>query len=280
MEKQQPEIYFANRGEAFKNMIRKVLSKSKLKPHYIDLLTDDQSMKLYAQAFTHTSVNPNKNYEFLETLGDQIANTSIVWYLSRRFPQINCEAGVKIISRLKINFVSKEYYFNFAQGWGFWPFISADENIRNNEMKATLEDVFEAFFGATTTLLDSRVRLGVGYPICYNIIENLFNKMDISLKYEDLFDPKTRLKELFEYKKFNIGTIDYTSDVIDRFHYARAVQKIRGRNIIIGKGSATKKAPAEQKAAKQALAYMKRKGFEKPVSEAYKMFCLPSQFKI
>jgi dsRNA-specific ribonuclease len=120
--------------------------------------------------------------------------------------------------------------------------------------------------------------LGVGYAISCNIIQSLFDKIDISLKYEDLFDAKTRLKELFEYKQFNIGTFKYTVEVIDRIQYARVVQKVGGRKIVIGKGSATKKAAAEQKAAKQALAYLKRRGFEKPVSEGYKMFCLPSQF--
>ena len=45
----------------------------------------------------------NENYEPIEILGDSIVNCCIVWYLSRRFPQLNCQDGVKIIARLKID---------------------------------------------------------------------------------------------------------------------------------------------------------------------------------
>lgn len=283
MQKQQPEIYFANRGPEFKNIIRKVLLTSKLKPHYITLLTDDQSMKLYARAFTHETADPENNYQYLEILGDATANDNIVWYMNRRFPQIQCAEGVKVLARLKINYGSKKTFYKFAEELGFWPFISADEIIRQTKMKSCLEDVFEAFFGVTQLLLDSRIRKGkitpgVGNGICYNIISSIFDKIDISLKYEDLFDSKTILKELFEYKAFNIGNIKYTLDKIDRIQHARVIQRIGGRSTVIGKGSAAKKAAAEQKAAAQALAYLKRRGIEKPVSESYKLFCLPSQF--
>ena len=134
---QENIIYQGVRGHEFTELIRKILNKGNLKKKYIDILTDEESMVVYSQAFTHSTANPVNNYEFFELLGDSIVNTAIVWYLSRRFPQLNCPTGVKVVARLKINLVSKKQLSDFGNQLGMWPYISADTETRETKMKPT-----------------------------------------------------------------------------------------------------------------------------------------------
>ena len=165
-------------------------------------------MDLYTQAYTHPSVDPENNYESLEILGDSVINQCIVWYLYRRFPKLNHPLGVKVIARLKINLVSKQQFFEIARDLGMWDFIRADAETRQTKMKPTLEDVLEAFFGATGLLLD-QVKMGLGNVVSYKIIKTLLDRIDISLRYEDLYDPITRLKETIDFYKGELGQIVY-----------------------------------------------------------------------
>lgn len=272
------EIYSGDRGINFENMLRNILKKGKLKKEYIDRIVKN-GMPLYSQAFTHPTADENNNYEPLEFLGDSIVNCVIVWYLSRRFPQLNCQDGVKILARLKINLVSKKVFANFGSELDFWKYVSADKETRDTKMKKTLEDVFEAFFGATQKLIDSEIRMGVGYSICYNIIQNLFENMQISLKYEDLYDPKTRLKEVFDFFKDKIGQVKYENERIDRIQYVKVYrlytdERGKKQKILLGQGSAALKPDAVQKAASRAIEYLNREGkFIKDVPEIYKKLC-------
>ena len=196
-----------------------------------------------------------------------------------QFPQLNCQDGVKILARLKINLVSKKVFANFGSELDFWRYVSADKETRDTKMKKTLEDVFEAFFGATQKLIDSEIRMGVGYSICYNIIQNLFENMQISLKYEDLYDPKTRLKEVFDFFKDQIGQVKYENERVERIQYVKVYrlytdERGKKQKILLGKGSAALKPDAVQKEASRALEYLNREGkFIKEVPEIYKKLC-------
>ena len=272
-------LYIAPRGEAFKCLIRSILLLGKLKKKYIDLLTDDKNLKIQSQVFTHPTIDSEVNYEFFEILGDQTVNKAIVWYLSRRYPFLQSPLGVKIISRLKINLVAKKTFADIGYNLKLWDFVSVDEETRLNRMKKTLEDVFEAFFGATEYILDSQIRNGVGYAICYNIIENLFNDIHISLKYEDLFDAKTRLKESFDYhKKIKSGILfneKYETNKIEKINFVSVFNVLPdGRRIKIGEGSAALKEDAEQRAAENAIMGLKRSGAMKPIPEEYENYDL------
>lgn len=274
-------IYFGNRQNEFTQFIINMLEMGKLKTHYIELLTNKNSLALYDIAFTHPSANSGQNYELFEFLGDSSLNKAIVWYLFRRFPQLNCPAGVKILSRLKINLVSKKMFADIGDHMNAWPFISASVEIKQNKMKKLLEDCLEAFIGVTEYIIDTKIRRDAGYSIIYNIIEAWFDKLDISLKYEDLFDAKTRLKELFDYFK-HIGTFVYTANKIpdpaklEYFKFQANVvwhKKDSREEVVIGQGVASLKIDAEQHAAESALRYMKKEGYFKEVSMDY-MTCI------
>jgi dsRNA-specific ribonuclease len=272
MSKTPPAIYHGIRGKPFNNFIYNLLGLGKLKREYRKLLLE-QGADLYAQVFTHVSADPTNNYEFFEFLGDVTLNKSIAWYLSRRFPQLNCNEGVRVLTRLKINLISKKSFADCARDLYFWDFISADEDVRSSRMTKTLEDVFEAFFGATEWLIDTHINQGAGYNTCYNIIEHLLNNKDISLKYNKLFDAKTRLKEIFDYHGDKLGKLHYKTDKRDRVHYVNAVQYFRGKETLLGQGYAYLKADAQQHAADASIKTLADKGIFRPLPEYYAKFC-------
>jgi dsRNA-specific ribonuclease len=292
-------IYYGSRGTDFKTLIQTLLKKGNLKPKYINLLTDDQSMEIYNNAFTSSTANETNNYEIFEQLGDVTANKFIVWYMYRRFPQLNCTEGVKVIARLRINYGAKQSFFTIADNIGFWPFITASEEQRNKKRKSLLEDALESFIGATEFLIDTRIKQGVGYSIVYDILEKLFNDIPISLKYEDLYDAKTRLKELFDFynkeaSTNKIGSLEYENiqakldddkilttvkvyQVISSGKnkcYGCGAVKDSTKKVLIGIGTAALQPDAQQNAAKNALETLQKYGYNKPIPEIYKTFCV------
>ena len=267
-------IFKGVRGPKFVFFLRQILSLSNLNEQYFDVLLDKEGILMYERAFSHRTADENNNYEYLEFLGDTTLNKSIAWYLSRRFPQLNCCKGVKVLTRLKINLISKKSFASFAKQLKFWDFVSASEDTRAMKMDKTLEDVFEAFFGATELLIDERIQLGAGYAICYSMIANLLNTRRISLKYEQLFDSKTRLKEIFDHFGSKLGVHKYDTQKVDRMHHVKVILcKLQAKQQVLGEGSAPLKADAQQRASEQAIHTLKNMGFVKMVSDEYKLFC-------
>jgi len=287
-------VYHGSRGEDFKNLIYSLLKKGNLKDKYIEPLLDEDSMKVYDTVFTAESANPENNYQVFEQLGDVTANAFIVWYMYRRFPQLMCTEGVKVVARLRINYGSKQSFAKIAESLGFWPFISATDKEKSSNKKSLLEDTFEAFIGATQYLLDNQFINGVGNTIVYDILKNIFDGMDISLKYEDLYDAKTRLKEVFDlYGESKLGTIIYAENKNDKltesivYQVIGSTQKLcddcmkdtgRGKRkggsyIELGRGYAALKADAQQKAALQGIENLRSRGFHKDIPKIYETFC-------
>ena len=216
----------------------------------------------------------------------------------RRFPQLNCTEGVKVIARLRINYGAKQSFFTIADSIGFWPYITASDEQRNKKRKSLLEDALEAFIGATEFLIDTRIKQGVGYSIVYDILEKLFNDIPISLKYEDLYDAKTRLKELFDFynkeaSSNKIGSLEYENNqtkleddkILTTVKVYQVVSsgktkcygcgsvKDSTNKVLIGIGTAALQPDAQQNAAKNALETLKKYGYNKPIPEIYKTFC-------
>lgn len=293
-EKVIPGIYLGERNQPFKSLILTILNKAKIKEKYIGYLTCEEGMKLYSDAFTSDHIDPVNNYQVLEQIGDLVCNQFIVKYFYTRFPQLKCSNGVKVVARLKINYGSKETFFSIAEKHNFWPFISAPNEIRHHKKRDLLEDVFEAFLGATTTILDNKVQ-GLGDSICTKILTSIFNEFHISLKYEDLFDAKTRLKELFDMFGEKLGPLSYddkkeTKDnittytcLIFRLQGAKYeikqdgtvnMNKIQGRynKVLLGQGSCQIKIDAQQIAAGKAIKLLESEGYIKHAPLVYQKF--------
>jgi dsRNA-specific ribonuclease len=283
-------IYLGNRGIEFKRLITSLLKKGKLKKKYIAALTTPESMEVFSAAFTSELVDEEHNYQVYEQLGDLSGNKFIVQYFYRRFPQLKCADGVKVVARLRINYGAKQSFCEIARELGFWNFISATNDLRQRKMKPLLEDVFEAFLGAMEDILDREVSFGLGYPMVYKVLKAIFDDMDISLKYEDLYDAKTRLKELFDMHEDRLGPLKYQERKEDLITYS-SVYRVQGgryevrangsvnRNRIlggrymkIGEGSAALKSDAQQRAAAEALKTLATQGWKKPPPAIYQRF--------
>ena len=307
MIEQSNEIYLGSRGPDFKEMISSFLRRGNLKAKYIDLLTSDDNMILYGQAFTSSTVNPDVNYEVYEQLGDVSANKFIVWYSYKRFPQLFCPSGVRVVAQLRINYGSKKIFARIGETLGFWPFISSSEDERNRNKKSLIEDVFEAIIGLTEFILDNRFRPGVGYGIIYDILTNVFNNEEMSLQYDDLKPAKTRIKEFFD-KNIALGELEYIasrerdlqtvyaylvppSKQKEICKYCRSIfnskdglkkhielcpgrfEEAKANWIPLGKGVAALKKDAEDRSAEQALTTLARRGFKIAVPEGHTTLC-------
>lgn len=261
-------------NQLFQDKIRNFLRISLLKQKYITKITYPEGMALYAQAFTHSSVSPI-NYEWLEILGDATLNKSVVWYINNRFPQLHNAEGVKVIARLKIKLVSKNNFSEIAEQFGFLPFIQInEENMKTKlNLKSVLEDVLEAFFGATEILIDRHFGQGSGYGICYELLKHIMDRRPISLKYEDLYDPITRLKETFDIFRTSSlwGQVRYENTKSESMQYVTVFQydPVSGRKVALGSASAPTLDEAKQKAAMIAIERLAAHGFRRPVPEYY-----------
>lgn len=271
MEQVQPPVVIYNgiRGESFKNLLITILKRGKVNDSIIEKILDEEGLKLCDTAFTHPSVDNDINYEYLEFLGDGVINTAIVWYISKRFPQLKGSKGVKILARLKINLISKKSFSKCAQNLNLWDYISCSETIRNTCKKKVMEDVFEALFGAITYLMDTKIFQSSGYAVVYAIVSNLFDEMNISLKYEDLFDARTRIKELFDFYK-DIGELKYETTKDNAVFFTEAyLIKPDGTKIFLGNGSANTKGDSIHNASHYAINTLKTMGYDKKINEDY-----------
>lgn len=257
-------------------MIEKVL-RNRISQKYIDSILQPEGMTYFNKAFTHISVDPNNNYEFLETLGDLTLNKCVLFYLCRRFPQLNCPYGSDMISKLKINTIKSESFANIAESIGFWNFISIDKTIRTDSIskRKTLEDVCESFFGVLELLGDKYFTIGIGYELCYKIVSFILDQKEISLDYEENVDAITRVKESFDAYTF-LGTITYQpSKSHDGRLMINAYQTTPdNKTINLGYGYGNDIKEAKQSAAKQVLTYLKNKGFLKDVSTKTAELCV------
>lgn len=252
-----------------KAFILNVFKDSKIVPKYMDVLVSVSALEMYQTAFTSKEYNPEKNYELYEFVGDSVIGEALVWYFYSVFPQLHCAAGIKTINRLKIVHASSESFSEIARSLDFLPRIKATEIELADEDKTQhlLEDVLEAFVGVTKIVLTEAFGLpGVGNQIVYNFIFSIFDKKKISFAPEDLYDAKTRLKELFDnrtennpiFVKFDNPVYEEIVDV-NNVMLTRLWFKKNKTVMFFGEGR-TKQA-REKNAAQKAIAYLKDKGY-------------------
>lgn len=263
-----------------------------------EIILEEKDKNMFSDAFTHSSTDIINNYEVLETLGDNIVNKAVVQYLTKRFPQINCPSGKEILSKLKISLVNWKSYSELADQLGFLGHIhwsSRSDQLSNSKTTSARfapinvgklqEDVFESFFGTVSYITDAAFGIGQGYKTCYNILAKILDKKDISLKYEDIVDPKTIIKEIFDPDniKKEIGTFEYVQKNLSDGSIIREIKltDIQNKNYIIGQsknfksGADIKEAlkNADMEAAISALKNLANKSIIHPNSKKFEKFC-------
>lgn len=270
-------IYSAPRGADFQNLICGILKRSGISETRRSEMMKDKWMGMWGQVFTDATANEELNYEVFENMGDSTAGHFIVKYMYRRFPQLLCPGGVKVVARLKINYGARQSFSEIADRLGFWDYISACEEKRSRKKKDLLEDVLESVVGLIEYIGDAVYKDGVGNVIAYGFLKSIFDDIPISLAYTELYDAKTRLKELYDYYKKTdpIGVLKYNNvrDVnTGLFKVSTTNTPPGGREAVIGSGSSTKLKDAEQKAAKMGLITLAGRGLTKQVPREYAKF--------
>lgn len=271
-EKEATVIYHADRGENFKHCIENALSLcTQITADAIQYLLSEPCLQRYQVAFTHPSCGLEECYEYYEFIGDSVVNKCVMYYLSQKYKQMTSKRSIKILARIKVEYVSKKWLAHFSETLDFKSFISTDEKIRKIVQtkdgpqvmlpKSVLEDVFEAFIGVTEQLLDNKYEHNVGYYICQNFMNVILTHFVISMEYNSLFDAKTRLKELFDVLKVKQPTYTFADymkkdDNQASFFSVSCSFQLNGVNIVIGKGTGCQKKEAEEKASEKALYYL------------------------
>lgn len=242
------------------------------------ILTDPLSMQLYTKAFTHVTHDAVNHYEVYEQLGDITVNKFLVWYfhhkLSRYGELFHSTLGVKIVARLRIKYGSKQVLSDLADRLGFWAYIRVGETMSAGRRMSVLEDVFEAFIGVTEYIVDSRLMKGLGYVVCYRILESLFDPIPLDVSYEQLFDAKTRLKELFDVHRDAIGTVTYEYEKVASSGHAQVrvcrIAPDHTRIVLSTATSPINRAYAEQQASETALGVLAQQGFTRDIPTEYR----------
>ena len=154
--------------------------------------------------------------------------------------------------------------------------VAAEKPPLKKSREALLEDVFEAFVGATQIILYNEFGLvGVCRQIIYNFIKPLFEAKTISFAPEDLYDAKTRLKELFEIRK-NVPNRLAEEFGAPRYMDASppatsVVLRFTKNNKVVFHGNGNSKQKSHKIAAQQAIDYFKSIGHK--TEKRFNPFC-------
>jgi dsRNA-specific ribonuclease len=272
-------------------------------------IKNKESMTLFRQAFIHSTYSGDTNYELLEFEGDGVIGSAVVQYIRRKFPEM---ISVRWNTRMKHHLVSSKVLAKMAINNGFEEFLVISSDLQAyiesfedkwdcSEYQAAYEDTVEAVCGVIMEVLNKYTAQGVGDTACYNLISSFLDEYEIPIKYEDLFDAKSRLKEVFDsqgwnnIKGCNLGNCLVTIDVDDEQllnRYKKDIKSITDRKILdstdkyitLGYAcmagnprdkkllivtTANTKSNAEQPAAEVIIERLKRYGISIPIPDMY-----------
>lgn len=197
--------------EDFSKFLKEQLSRASLKNDVIDSLIKD--LEPWRICFVHKNIDPKNNYENYEFYGDKIVSAAAASFIQKKY-------GDKIkapvwLTKIYHHIVSSKILAKVGEIVGFSKFIKVNKQLLREEMNkkkvpsyipvesyklffSIIEDTVEAFFGCLSTLLEDRLSRGSALEICTRILHSYYRTVPIDISYENLFDPVTRLKELYQ----------------------------------------------------------------------------------
>jgi dsRNA-specific ribonuclease len=255
-------------------------------PLVSDLKLDQKDMTHFMTAFTSPDVNAANNYELYETLGDNLLNNCVLWYISNRFPYLNMPDAVDLLTKIKIRIIQTKWIGGLSESLGFYDYIYCQRDLSVINKLKVMEDVFESFFAALNMVIDSKYKKGMGFVVCYRFLASLLDEKDINISYEFLVDPKTQLKELFDLHKtikitYKTYPVEMNNTYVSHIYESRVVAQTptgedmfsAPRKILTGKEGYTDQ-EAEQNVSRDAIQYYKNMGIIKPIPKEYLKFCM------
>lgn len=210
-----------------------------------------QDPELFRLALSHRSASSTNN-ERLEFLGDAVLDFVISDQLYRLRPDVS-EGD---LSKLRASLVKDESLAALALELGFGDHLilgSGEMKTGGHRRESILADALEAIFGAV--FLDSGIAASRAV-IEHVFAERLQNLPDVN----DLRDPKTRLQEWLQSRKFALPVYKLISksgqDHKQRFTVSCSVAE----RSAVTEGEASSLRKAEQKAARKMIAVLQQDG--------------------
>ena len=265
------EILYSAWSYALANKITNQVS-SELTPEkialYLQIFTDGRSLNsTWAQAFTHQTVDYDKNYETLEFTGDTIISTVFVEYLYYIFGgKIDKASGTlmknKYLSKPDMSVIARHFHLDDYM-------VVNRQDFRNTNMSIQ-EDVFESFFGAVNKIGNERLGFGEGFKHCFYLIAYVMKDINI-LQDKAAKEGRSTLKELFE--KMGYGKVGYTTTFSDNISLGKKKTSVviipQNRVLAIAYGNGVKE--SEEAAATAALKQLAREGITTETADQMKM---------
>ena len=210
---------------------------------------DDQG--LFARALTHRSAK-GRNNERLEFLGDAILDFVISEALFRLRPQ----ADEGDLSRLRSALVKDSTLAAIAAELDIGEHLilgSGERKTGGHRRQSILADALEALFGA--------IYLDAGFDVTKSIIDRIYaERLDSLPEATELRDPKTRLQEWLQARKFALPVYDLVEvtgkDHKQRFSVTCTVEELSQTT----RGESASRRSAEQQAARRMLEVLTREG--------------------
>lgn len=281
-------LWINNFREFIKNKIFSLLSLGEGKE--IDRLKEDlisnEAMIIWIKGFTHISFNPNpdSNYEMLEHLGDKVSKLAFGDYVIKKYPTISEGEASELIRY----YMSKMYQSKISREnleLSKWVLINTGINV------GIEEDLFESLFGVLMTVGD-KIKGGLGYSLCYNLIFGIFKGIDIDLGNTEEH-PMTVLKNILEKAGWYKSTKEKNKDITEVIgnwitsNGYRLILKLPGEaiedlkkyypdkfgnlNEILADVTANSKRDAKNKAYKKAIETLQSYGLDINWAEDFKM---------
>ena len=207
------------------------------------------NMKLFEQAFTHTSYAyeyGKDSYEKLEFLGDAIVDAVISDYLYKCNLYKEGE-----MTKIRASYVCENALYKYAEDLHFSNYIKVgkgEDHTGGKHKKAIMADVFEAFMAAMYLDLGYEKTKEVALKIIIPYIEN----PDVML----FSDYKSVLQEAVQTDKKSLEYI--VLEESGPAHNKKFKVEVRVDDIVMGQGYGKSKKAAEQEAAKEALSTLSK----------------------
>ena len=276
----------------FKTFIVVQLKRAGLNPHTIEGLTTSLRLKEWRVAFTHKSITEqaNENYEVQELIGDRIIESIVVSYIYKKLGVVN----TGFISKIKTNVVQKKGLASVGLQHGFSEHIRYSEEIaeslkdvppeeitKTKKYASLIEDTVEAFTGVMMNMIDNvnNIEAGPGYAVAYAWWFSILDELKLSTDYHVVWDPVSRLKEIYDARRRNFGwnfdrnivrqIKEYKTDprtgserpyfTIEYYAYLKGDRTATPQNkVLIGRGTDISIDEAKQTAAKEGLKVLRR----------------------
>lgn len=225
---------------------------------------------LWRMTFTDRSFDATYNYEALEYWGDAVLSCFMREFVAEHFHIYFNGGGVKLLARLESNMVSKPVLSRLSKKLGFHALVRASDNVKPQKTSLQ-EDIFEAFVGAMKIIMHEVADRETSQDFMHAVLTSIYASETLSL--EDMYDPKTMLKELAEKKSIvnnrPLGMLEYTlktqtgsKNTVQCF----LTYESDGRRRFMGEATNRCKKEAEKKAAQLALDILKKEGYSRVIN--------------